>query len=400
MNLVLRNFAPLILALLLLPAMSLAAAAPRWDKKNSEALVDYAQNIESRGLAAAAYDPSDLAAALERKDDLAVEIAASALFRKIAVDFETGVTPAENRRLWRFAPREISDEAIEAAMTAALAGRKVAETLDAFEPSHEEYRKLLNALPSAKAEGERLLIRRNMERWRWLPRDFGRDYVLVNIPSFEALIVRDGEVIARRKVVVGERKSPTPQFLATISGVTLNPTWFVPPSIIAESVGALLDQKPKEAERLGYYRAEDGGVRQKPGPKNSLGRMKLAMPNPFSVFIHDTPNKANFDLDRRALSHGCVRIDDAIGFAAALLDGVWSKSDLDDLVDTGSTISIELSEPLPVYMVYFTMMSDASGALAAYDDIYSLDDGIFAADASGRAEFADISSECPAISPT
>lgn len=388
-----------MLAFLLAPAAALAAAAPRWDRKNSEALVEYANNIESRGVAAAAYDPTDLVAALKRNDDLATEIAASALFRKIAVDFEIGVTPVEKRRLWRFAPREIRDEEIDAAMVAALAGRKIAETLDAFAPSHEEYRKLLKALPLAKDESEQLLIRRNMERWRWLPRNPGRNYVLVNIPAFEAVIVRDSEEIARRKVVVGAAKSPTPQFFATISGVTLNPTWFVPPSIVAESVGALLDHKPKEAERLGYYRTEDGGVRQKPGPKNSLGRMKLMMPNPYSIFIHDTPNKVNFGLDRRALSHGCVRIDDAIGFAAVLLDGAWSKSELDDLVDTGSTISIELSEPLPVYMVYFTMMSDASGALAAYDDLYGLDNGILANEPAGGSGLADISSECPAIAP-
>lgn len=390
----------LISALLPLPVAAHAAdGAARWDASNSAALVDYARNIASRGIAPAAYDPSDLAAALEREDGLAMEIAASALFAKIARDFSTGVTPVGQRRLWRFAPREISDDAIGEAMTEALAGRNVAGTLDAFAPPHADYRKLLDALSSAGNDRERLLIRRNMERWRWLPRDFGPSYVLVNIPSFEAVIVRDGEEVARRKVVVGARKSPTPQFSATISGVTLNPTWYVPASIVAESVGALLDRKPKEAERLGYYRAEDGGVRQKPGPKNSLGRMKLAMPNPYSVFIHDTPNKGAFNLDRRALSHGCVRVEDAIGFASALLDDAWSKSELDELIESGSTISIDLSEPLPVYALYFTMMSDASGALAAYDDIYSLDKGIFATDGSGRVDTADIASECPAIAP-
>ncbi len=375
-----------------------ADGSAHWDEKNARALADFVGGIERHGLDPAAYDPSRLEAALKDGDAVAVELAAPSLFRKIARDLSTGATPAGQRRLWRFASSAPDDAAIDAAMETALRNRTVAETLDDFAPQYADYRKLSVSLSAAPNERARARIQRNMERWRWMPRDFGRDYVLVNIPAFEAVIVRDGEAISRRKVIVGARKTPTPQFSATIDAVTLNPTWYVPTSIVVESVGAMLDKGPKEAERLGYYRTEGGDVRQKPGPSNALGQMKLAMPNPWSVFIHDTPQKGNFDRSRRALSHGCIRIENAIDVAADLLDGVWSRDELDELVATGSTVSIDLPQPLPVYVVYFTLMSDASGALVAYDDIYDLDKDVLTA-GSGRAETAVISNECSGLHP-
>ncbi|MFN3958619.1 MAG: L,D-transpeptidase family protein [Parvularculaceae bacterium] len=391
--------ASLVSGLALLCVAAFAGEAPvRWDGENARALIAYAAGVERHGLASDAYDPAALKQALADGDAIRVELAASALFRTIARDISTGVTPAAARRLWRFAPTAPDDSAIDDAMTAALATRKVAEALDSFAPPYDDYRKISVALASEPDGHARLRLLRNMERWRWMPRDLGRDYILVNIPAYEAVIVRDGREVARRRVIVGARKTPTRQFSASIEAVTLNPTWFVPASIVAESVGALLDKKPQEAERLGYYRAETGGVRQKPGPQNALGQVKFEMPNPYSVFIHDTPNRTYFDRKRRALSHGCIRIDDAIGVAAAVLGGPWSKGDLEALVASGTTARIELPAPLPVYVVYFTLMSGADGALVAHDDVYGLDKELLAGPVRGEVT-SEASSKCPGDAP-
>jgi murein L,D-transpeptidase YcbB/YkuD len=376
-----------------------AGEAPaRWDRENALALIAYAAGVERHGLAGDAYDPAAVEKALADGDAIAVELAASALFRTIARDLSDGVTPVAERGLWRISKAGPDEPTIDEAMIAALERREVAKALDAFAPPHDDYRKLAAALATAPKGRDRLRILQNMERWRWMPRDLGRDYVLVNVPAYEAVIVRGGREVARRRVIIGARKTPTRQFSAAIEAVTLNPTWFVPASIVAESVGALLDKKPQEAKRLGYYRAETGDVRQKPGLQNALGQVKFEMPNPYSVFIHDTPHRTYFDRKRRALSHGCIRIDDAIGVAAAVLGGPWSKGDLEALVASGTTASIELPAPLPVYVVYFTLMSGADGALVAHDDVYGLDKDLLAGAVRGE-ETSEASGECPGDAP-
>lgn len=354
------------------------AGDAHWDGEAAAALILYAEEIDREGLDPSSYDTGSLAASIERGDAVAVELSASALFERLAHDLSAGVTPADQGR-WRVETSAPDSAEISAAMESALASGRVAAALDAFAPPQAEYRSLAAALAGAPEgdDGYRRKLRINMERWRWMPRDLGADYVLVNAPSYEAIIVREGKEVARHRVIVGKKKTPTPQFSASITGVTINPTWFVPSSIVAESVGALIEKKPKEAARQGYYVAEDGGVRQKPGPDNALGQMKLAMPNPYSVFIHDTPFLKNFDLDRRALSHGCIRIDDALGFAAEVLGEDWSEEKLEETAAIGSTATIDLPAPMPVYVAYFTAMTNAAGEVAVYPDIYNLDKKIF-----------------------
>jgi murein L,D-transpeptidase YcbB/YkuD len=375
------------------------AGEARWNGETAAALIQYADEIEERGLDPSAYETQQLATSIERGDDVAIELAASALFEQLARDISLGAVPVDQRRRWRIDGPAADDEAISKARDEALASGRVAAALDALAPAHAEYRALMTALANAP-DGDRELKRRlavNMERWRWMPRDLGPDYLIVNVPSSEAIIVRDGKEVARHRVIVGARKSPTPQFSASVTGVTINPTWFVPPSIVAESVGALLEKKPKEAARQGYYLAEDGGVRQRPGPENALGQMKLAMPNPYSVFIHDTPFRKNFDSDRRALSHGCIRVDDALGFAAEVLGESWSRDMLGELADTGSSVTIDLASPLPVYVAYFTAMTNGAGEVVGYADIYDLDETVFgvSVDASAVAMAPDLET-CPA----
>lgn len=351
------------------------AGEAHWDGDNAAALVQYAGGVSRHGLDPSSYDAMSLVQSIDRGDALAVELSASALFERLALDLSGGATPEGRRRRWRIDRPIIADAVLSESMTAALASGGVAEALDGFAPDHFQYRALMSAL-ARTPEGDRKaqrLIAKNMERWRWMPRDLGATYVLVNAPAYEAIFFRAGREVARRRVIVGARKSPTPQFSATVTGVTVNPTWYVPQSIVEESVGALLKNEPTEAARLGYYVGDDGGVRQRPGPGNALGQMKLAMPNPYSVFIHDTPSRKNFDLDKRALSHGCIRVDDALGLAAEILGEDWTRQMLDDLVATGSTVSIDLATPMPVYVVYFTAIANDAGEVTEYTDIYDLD---------------------------
>ncbi len=120
---------------------------------------------------------------------------------------------------------------------------------------------------------------------------------------------------------------------------------------------------------------QGGRYRQKPGPNNSLGRMKLVMPNSYSVYLHDTPAQNLFDEDKRAFSHGCVRVGDALGLATALLStgSGWDRARTDAIVATGETVTVPLSAPLPVYVVYFTATPDDLGGIRYLADVYGRD---------------------------
>jgi L,D-transpeptidase YcbB len=156
-----------------------------------------------------------------------------------------------------------------------------------------------------------------------------------------------------------------------------NPPWHVPQSIIAESVGRLVRNSPDVARARGYtWSYSDGGLRvtQQPGPGNALGQMKLDMPNPFTVYVHDTSSRDLFDKDERTLSHGCIRTDQPFDLARTLLASAgWTRSMIDEVVATRKTRRVALDQPVPVYTVYLTAYADADGAVRYLDDPYSLD---------------------------
>ncbi|QKG71341.1 L,D-transpeptidase family protein [Erythrobacter mangrovi] len=249
-------------------------------------------------------------------------------------------------------------------------------SLDTFfaiqRPVHPEYSALRAAYATETDGQRRTVIARNMERWRWLPRSLGQDYVLVNTARFEARLWRAGEQAGTWRIIVGKTSTPTPVFDATITGVILNPWWEIPASIVRESVGALVRRNPALAKQRGYVWS-DGRYRQKPGPNNALGQMKLVMPNPYSVFMHDTPNKDLFEKEVRAFSHGCIRTGDAIGYAATLLEGVRTREEIDQIVAAGETTQLNLAKPLPLYITYFTAVENGQGGIDILDDIYRRD---------------------------
>jgi murein L,D-transpeptidase YcbB/YkuD len=223
-------------------------------------------------------------------------------------------------------------------------------------------------------EGEAALLV-NMERWRWLPSDLGRDYVLVNVPEFRLRVVRDGRQRDEARVIVGKVESPTPIFSGMMEYAVVNPSWNVPPSILKNEFLPGLARDPNYAARRGYevvYRNGNVSVRQPPGERNALGFIKFMFPNNHAVYLHDTPNRTLFGASQRALSHGCVRVEDPFRFADAVLPEAWSSERLKKLIGKGER-QIRLSEKLPVHLAYFTTSVDETGTARTAPDLYGYD---------------------------
>jgi murein L,D-transpeptidase YcbB/YkuD len=239
----------------------------------------------------------------------------------------------------------------------------------------------------------------NMERWRWMPRYLGDFYVRVNIPDYNLDVYRNGEVFYTTRVVVGKTGSQTPIFSDEIEHVVVNPYWNVPVSIIRNE---MLPSIRKNGGLRGYqvyakvrgkFRAVNPGsvnwrnvdarsiqVRQPPGARNALGEVKFLFPNQYDVYLHDTPSKSLFQQDRRAFSHGCVRVMNPWDFAGALLSGTdqVSAAALRKRVGGGESW-VNLDHHIPVHITYFTAWVDDAGKLQLRDDVYGHDKRLAAA---------------------
>ncbi len=340
-----------------------------WSSADIATLTRWVDNAPDEALPRLSTEALDAARAAN--DPEATDAAANALALRLARLHLLGAATLSQRRGWH-----IEDTDRNLALEPMLAAAVSDETLDTFlammRPTHPEYSALRAAFLEESDPERRLAIARNMERWRWMPRSLGDDYVFVNAARYEADLWRDGRHESSWRVIVGTQRTPTPVFKATIEGVVLNPWWEIPASIVRESVGALVRNNPAAARARGYV-VQNGRYRQRPGPNNALGQMKLVMPNPYSVYMHDTPNRQLFEQEVRSFSHGCIRTGDAIGFAATLLEGVKSRDEIDAILDTGRTTTVSVSRPIPVYVTYFTAISDGRGGVLLLDDIYNRD---------------------------
>jgi murein L,D-transpeptidase YcbB/YkuD len=216
----------------------------------------------------------------------------------------------------------------------------------------------------------RTAVAASLARWQRLePLPTGR-WLLVNIPAFEISLYDGARRTGTWRAIVGKTKSPTPSFTGKANGVILNPWWEVPASIVAESVGRIVARNPKKAARDGYVK-EGSRYRQKPGPANQLGQMKLDFVNAYSIGIHDTPSRQLFKKDKRTLSHGCIRVDDPFGFAAALLGPPQTRDSLASAAAASSdTQRLPFAQPIPVIVDYFTAEVADDGSLRLFDDVY------------------------------
>jgi murein L,D-transpeptidase YcbB/YkuD len=238
------------------------------------------------------------------------------------------------------------------------------QTVAALAPAHKD-------LPDERA----IIV--NMEKWRWLPAELGDRYLMVNIPAYTLSLIEDGKVEHTARVVVGKPQTPTPVFSHVMQHVIVNPYWTVPPSIIRKEFLPAMARDPGYAERRGYEVIRRGKriiIRQPPGDRNALGHIKFMFPNDYAVYLHDTPSRSLFNTERRAYSHGCVRVDNPFRLAELVLgaDTGWTEAKVKKLVGRGERL-IKLAHPLPIHLVYFTLSVDNEGKVASHDDIYSYD---------------------------
>jgi L,D-transpeptidase YcbB len=225
------------------------------------------------------------------------------------------------------------------------------------------------------------LIIVNMERWRWYPRDMGKTRVVVNLPDFTLRLYRDDKQIWMTRIVIGKPAMPTPLLTETMKYITVNPTWNVPQSIVQNEYLPVLEQDPTVLDRMGlkYSRERDGSVHiwQPPGDNNALGRLRFNFPNRFDVYQHDTPDKYLFKEERRAYSHGCMRVQDPVKYAELLLsierpNEAYTEERIKRLFGHDEQ-DIQFPAPIPVHLTYQTAFVDDDGQLAIRSDLYGLD---------------------------
>ena len=241
-------------------------------------------------------------------------------------------------------------------------------------------------------------IRINLERARWLLPGLPESFVLVDVPGYQLGYFRPGGDIWRARIVVGRRTRPTPTLRSAITHLTFNPTWTVPPTILREDVLpkvrkdagylaheniAVLDASGARLDPHGIDWSRPGNLilRQAAGPHNALGRVAIRFPNTHTVYLHDTPAQELFEFDRRALSSGCVRVEHALEFVRLLLDDEtrWNADAIAAVVAEGSTREVNLARRVPLILYYWTVQTDADGALSFRPDLYRRDAAVLAA---------------------
>ncbi|HZC57355.1 MAG TPA: L,D-transpeptidase family protein [Xanthobacteraceae bacterium] len=242
------------------------------------------------------------------------------------------------------------------------------------------------------------IIAANLERWRWMPHDLGKTYVIVNLPDFTLRVIDDGKLDWTTKIVDGKPDTPTPIMSAEMKTITINPTWNVPPSIVAREYLPLLRQDSTILERMGLNvsRNPDGTIHvsQPPGPNNALGQIRFNFPNKFLVYQHDSNQKYLFANTMRAASHGCMRVEDPAKYAEVVLGitrpGDGYTADRIRRMFGNSENEIRFNNPLPVHLTYQTAFVDDSGKLQFRDDIYGRDKDLLAILKGDQRQVADI----------
>ena len=242
------------------------------------------------------------------------------------------------------------------------------------------------------------IILANMERWRWMPHRFPDTYVIVNLPDFTLRVMHGGKQMWMTRIVIGKPEMPTPIMTAEMKFITVNPTWNVPPSIVNHEYLPALAQDPTVLARMGLRvdRNADGSIHisQPPGEKNALGRIRFNFPNKFLVYQHDTPDKYMFAYDKRAFSHGCMRVQDPVHYAEVLLSLVrpsdgYTEDRIRKMFGTNET-DIQFPTFIPVNLTYQTAFVDDAGKLEIRDDIYGRDRALLAVLKGTDRKIADV----------
>lgn len=225
---------------------------------------------------------------------------------------------------------------------------------------------------AVKKRIEQVMI--NMERCRWLPVTEKSSYIIVNIPEYRLHVINNDTTLFSMRAIVGKEANKTAIFMGKINEIVFNPYWNIPRSIAEKEILPLIKRNPAylEQNNMEWY---GGQLRQRPGPDNALGKIKFLFPNPFNIYLHDTPGKYLFEREKRNFSHGCIRIGDPIKLASHLLlnEKDWNDARISNELAEKKEHSVHLARPLPVYIVYLTAFVDAKGNLNFREDLYKRD---------------------------
>ena len=346
----------------------------RWGVDAARQLVALIEASSAEGLNPRDYQLGLLKRSLGKGAGQQLDRVADAAALSLAHDYYFGRVGDRASMGWLIERSPYEAERLPEALQAAIQSNTLPAFFKGLLPDDARYAALREALTAAPEGGDRDRIRANLERARWMPRTAASNYIYVNVPSYRLQVVSDGQPTSTYTVVVGAKDTPTPQMISPTSSLVVNPWWNVPQSIVRSS-----NLRPG---RSGFQFTGGAGnwtVRQPPGPRNALGRIKFNLVNDQAIYLHDTPAKAAFARDTRALSHGCVRVKDIDRLAAELMSDGGETDRLDDALAGSDTATLHLPQTWPVYLVYFTADLDDAGTLAVYRDIYGYDARIIAA---------------------
>ncbi|MEL7690508.1 L,D-transpeptidase family protein [Citromicrobium bathyomarinum] len=360
----------------------------QWSLANARTLAAVIEGIGSEGLMPADYDLPGLRAAIAAGPGAQLNEEASRRFVWLVEDMRDGRTPMDARKQWFVMDPDADRYRSGAVLKQALTDGDIAGALQSVAPLHPDYEALRTELAKAQPGSKRYkLIQANMDRWRWLPRDLGGQYLITNVPEYQLRLTVNDKIMRTYRTIVGAPgRTATPQLAESVEGVILNPTWTVPQSIVkGEGLGARVLANPSWAAARGYKATKGANgyitVVQGPGPGNSLGRMKLDMPNRHAIFFHDTPSRNLFSQANRALSHGCVRTERAteLALTLAILQAGLTADEGVEMLSSGEYTRVAFNKKMPAYITYFTMATNIDGKLATFNDIYERDEPVLAA---------------------
>jgi murein L,D-transpeptidase YcbB/YkuD len=305
-----------------------------------------------------------------------------------------GAQPRQVFVNWLMEPKR---EDLASRLSNAIAAGKVRDSLEQLAPTHPQYRGLQAALAreSANPDGHADVLRMNLERWRWLPRDLGDRYVLVNVPAYQLQVMEGEKPVLAMRVIVGKADTPTPLFSDEMTYVIFSPYWSIPESILRAETLPRIARDPDYLRRNNLEVVGTSGeavdasavdwsdqdavkhvrLRQAPGPENALGLVKFIFPNHFNVYLHDTPGDRLFFRDDRALSHGCIRVENPVALAEYVLSEQpqWDERRILAAMNAGKEQTAMLKQKLPVHIGYWTAWVEPDGSVSYTKDPYGID---------------------------
>lgn len=343
----------------------------------------------------------DYMSGLDLNDPSRLEVAITTNLMRYATDIRIG---RWNPHLYK--PADLVPPSYDLARSIADDPDGVDAALDKLDPPFAEYSRLVTALENFRKQpsddpqqAEKVAqVERTLERWRWIPHTFSRGPILVNLPEFQLRALNDKlEVTLEMKVVVGQLRHPTPLFMGAMKYVVFGPFWNVPSSIlnnelipdvvkdrnylgkngyeIVNSEGAVVTNGEVSDDVLDGMKAGKLRVRQVPGVRNALGKVKFMFPNDNNIYLHDTNSPKLFGREVRALSHGCVRVSEPQKLAEWVLrdESSWPVERIATALKTTKQQQANLREPIPVLMLYHTVTVGVDGEIHFHKDLYGRD---------------------------